>query len=113
MRTITMALAALLALGMLAIPAAAQEGGSPIDDAGGGVIERPAVPADPADPGDEGDEAADESVVIAGGDTTEVAGVTLARTGIELSAAALLAIVLLLGGAVVLLASRRKASSIE
>lgn len=109
MRTITMALAALLALGMLAVPAAAQEEGSPIDDDRGGVVESPA----PADPGDEGDEAADESVVIAGGDTTEVAGVTLARTGIELSAAALLAIVLLLGGAVVLLASRRKASSIE
>lgn len=113
MKTFTMGLIAVLMFGLMALPAFAQEANSDIEDIGGTTTERPEAPDDPADdPAEEDDEAATGGAKIAAsGGTTEVAGVSLARTGIELTSAALLAVALLGAGLAALLVSRRRTAT--
>lgn len=109
MRKIIIVLVAALSIGLLAVPAFAQTG-SAADDVDPVTTERPPPPAEPGEP-EPGDEPEDEPEVAIGDDRTEVGGVQLAQTGIEVSGAALLAVVLLgAGGAVLFVSRRRKAS---
>lgn len=101
MRKIIICLVAVLSVGLLALPALAQTG-SAVEDVDPITTTRPEPPADP------GDDPEDEPEVAIGDDRTEVGGVQLAQTGIEVSGTALLAVVLLAAGGVALVVTRRR-----